>query len=102
MPYASSTAIAAAHSCTRTIGAGAVSRFATSASITSPWEIQATGRTGHSSSMISAIRSRRPNSATTGNAPSRFSSTRTTAISARARPRPRPVLDIPPIPGGNQ
>ena len=81
---------------------GAVSRFATSASITSPWEIQATGRTGHSSSMISAIRSRRPNSATTGNAPSRFSSTRTTAISARARPRPRPVLDIPPIPGGNQ
>ena len=48
MPYASSTAIAAAHSCTRTIGAGAVSRFATSASITSPWEIQATGRTGRS------------------------------------------------------
>jgi hypothetical protein len=36
MPYASSTAIAAAHSCTRTSGAGAVSRFATSASITSP------------------------------------------------------------------
>ena len=98
MPYASSTAIAAAHSSTRTSGAGAVSRFATSASITSPWEIQATSRTGHSSSTISAIRSRRPNSATTGSAPSRFSSTRTTAISARARPRPRPVLDIPLIP----
>jgi hypothetical protein len=31
MPYASSTAIAAAQSCTRSIGAGAVSRFATSA-----------------------------------------------------------------------
>ena len=98
MPYASSTAIAAAHSSTRTSGAGAVSRFATSASITSPWEIQATSRTGHSSSTISAIRSRRPNSATTGSAPSRFSSTRTTAISARARPRPWPVLDIPLIP----
>src|SRR5271165_654542 len=82
MPYASSTAIAAAHSSTRTSGAGAVSRFATSASITSPWEIQATSRTGHSSSTISAIRSRRPNSATTGSAPSRFSSTRTTAIPA--------------------
>ena len=100
MPYASSTAIAAAHSCTRSIGAGAVSRLATSASITSPWEIQATGRTGHSSSMISAIRSLRPNSATTGSAPSRFSSTRTTATSARARPRPRPVLDIPLMPWG--
>src|SRR5271166_3788043 len=68
MPYASSTAIAAAHSCTRTSGAGAVSRLATSASITSPWEIHATGRTGHNSSTISAIRSRRPNSATTGSA----------------------------------
>ena len=32
MPYASSTAIAAAHSCTRTSSAGAVSRLATSAS----------------------------------------------------------------------
>ena len=42
MPYASSTAIAAAHACTRTIGAGAVSRFATSDSITSPCEIHAT------------------------------------------------------------
>ena len=40
MPYASSTAIAAAHACTCTSGAGAVSRFATSASITSPWEIR--------------------------------------------------------------
>ena len=102
MPYASSTAIAAAHSCTRSIGAGAVSRLATSASITSPWEIHATGRTGHNSSTISAIRSRRPNSATTGSAPSRFSSTRTTATSARARPRPRPVLDIPLMPDVNQ
>ena len=46
--------------------------------------------------MISAIRSRRPNSATTGSAPSRFSSTRTTAICARARPRPRPVLTSRP------
>ena len=102
MPYASSTAIAAAHSSTRTSGAGAVSRFATSASITSPWEIQANGRTGHNSSTISAIRSRRPNSATTGSAPSRFSSTRTTAISARGRSRPRPVLDIPPTPAINR
>ena len=42
MPYASSTAIAAAHASTRTSGAGAVSRFATSASITSPCEIRAT------------------------------------------------------------
>jgi len=82
-------------------GAGAVSRFATSASITSPWEIGATSRTGHSSSTTSAIRSRRPNRATTGSAPSRFSSTRTTAISARARARPRPVLGIPPIPDVN-
>ncbi len=57
---------------------------------------------GHSSSMISAIRSLRPNSATTGSAPSRFSSTRTTATSARARPRPRPVLDIPLMPDVNQ
>jgi len=65
-------------------------------------EIQTTRRTGHNSSTISAIRSLRPNSATTGSAPSRFSSTRTTAISARARPRPRPVLDIPPIPHVNQ
>src|ERR1700722_1558236 len=52
--------------------------------------------------MISAIRSLRPNSATTGSAPSRFSSTRTTATSARARPRPRPVLDIPLMPDVNQ
>ena len=101
MPYTSSTAIAAAHASTCTSGAGAVSRFATSASITSPCEIGATGRTGHSSSTTSAIRSRRPNCATTGSAPRRFSSTRTTAISARARPRPRPVLDIPPIPDAN-
>ncbi len=102
MPHASSTAIAAAHSCTRSIGAGAVSRLATSASITSPCVIQATGRTGASSSMISAIRSRRPNSATTGSAPSRFSSTRATATSARARPVPRPVRDIPLMPTSNQ
>ena len=77
MPYTSSTAIAAAHSSTRTSGAGAVSRFATSASITSPCEIGATCRTGHSSSTISAIRSRRPNCATTGSAPSRFSKIKT-------------------------
>jgi len=49
MPY-TSTAIAAAHASTCTSGAGAVSRFATSASITSPCETGATGRTGHSSS----------------------------------------------------
>ena len=101
MPYTSSTAIAAAHASTCTSGAGAVSRFATSASITSPCEIGATCRTGHSSSTTSAIRSRRPNCATTGSAPSRFSSTRTAAISARARPRPRPVLDIPRMPDVN-
>ncbi|MGP0024783.1 MAG: hypothetical protein ACLPKE_15705 [Streptosporangiaceae bacterium] len=35
-------------SCTPSIGADAVSRVATSASMTSPCEIQATGRTGHS------------------------------------------------------
>src|SRR5271165_2715593 len=62
MPYASSTAIAAAHSSTRTSGAGAVSRFATSASITSPWEIQATSRTGtaHRRSPRSAAAARTP------------------------------------------
>ena len=38
----------------------------------------------------------------TGSAPSRLSTTRTTAICARARPRPRPVLDIPPMPEINQ
>ena len=98
---AGTTAIAAAHASTCTSGVGAVSRFATSASITSPCEIGATCRIGHSSSTTSAIRSRRPNCAATGSAPSRFSSTRATAISARTRPRPRPVLDIPLTPDVN-
>ena len=70
IPNVSATAHSRAHSATRTIGAGLVNRFATSASITCPWvKIGTSSRIGHARSMIPTRSSRRLNSATTGNDP---------------------------------
>jgi hypothetical protein len=53
-----------------TSGAGEVSRLATSASITWPWDKMATSRMGQTRSTMPARSSRRQNSAITGSAPS--------------------------------
>ena len=73
MPNTSSTANARAQSSTRRSGAGQVSRLATSAPITCPWVSVATSRTGQARSTIPARSSRRQKLATTGSAPSAFS-----------------------------
>lgn len=72
-PDTSGTANTRAQSSTCTSGAGDVSRLATGASITWPCVAIATPRTGHNRSIVPAISSRRPNAATTGNAPNDFS-----------------------------
>jgi hypothetical protein len=73
IPKTSSTAHWRAQSWTRSSGRGLVRRLATSASITCPWVTRATSRTGQARSTIPARSSRRQNSATTGSAPSSFS-----------------------------
>lgn len=73
IPSTASTAHSCAQSSTRHIGAGEVSRFATSASTTCPCDRIATSRTGHARSVIPTRSSRRLNSATTGNAPNALS-----------------------------
>ena len=73
MPKTSSTAHARAQSSTRRSGVGEVNRLATSASITCPWVRIATSRTGQARSTIPARSRRRQKSATTGSAPSTFS-----------------------------
>lgn len=73
-PNASSTAHPRAQSVTRHSGVGEVGQFATSASITCPWVRIATSfRIGHARSTIPARSNRRQYSATTGSAPSAFS-----------------------------
>src|SRR5438034_7984076 len=74
-PNTSGTAHARAQSSTRSNGAGEVNRLATNTSTTCPWvtaEVD-TSRIGHTASTICLNRNRRPNSATTGSAPSIFS-----------------------------
>ena len=73
MPNVSSTAHARAQSSTRHSGVGEVSRLATNAAITCPWVRMATSRTGQARSMIPSRSRRRQKLATTGNAPSSFS-----------------------------
>jgi hypothetical protein len=73
MPKTSGTAQAAAQSCTRRNGVGEVNRLATSTWITCPWVRVATSLTGQARSTISARSSRRQKLATTGSAPSSFS-----------------------------
>lgn len=55
IPKTSSTAHADAQSATLTMGFGLVRRLARRASITCPWLIQATSRTGQARSMILAM-----------------------------------------------
>ena len=69
----SGTAHAAAQSSTRRNGVGEVSRLATSTSITCPWVSVATWRIGQARSTMPARSSRRQKLATTGSAPSAFS-----------------------------
>ena len=73
MPKTSGTAHACAQSSTRPSGVGEVSRLATNAPITCPWVTVATSRTGQARSTMPARSRRRQNSATTGSAPSAFS-----------------------------
>jgi hypothetical protein len=73
MPKTSGTAQVAAQSSTRRSGVGEVNRLATNTSITCPWVRVATSRTGQARSTIPARSSRRQKSATTGSAPSVFS-----------------------------
>jgi hypothetical protein len=74
MPKTSSTAHSLAQSSTRSSGRGLKRRLAISASITCPWVTRATSwRIGQVRSTIPATSSRRQNSATTGSAPSSFS-----------------------------
>jgi hypothetical protein len=73
IPKTSSTAHARAHSSTRHSGVGEVSRLATSAQITCPWVRVATSRTGQTRSTIPRRSRRRQKLATTGSAPSVFS-----------------------------
>jgi hypothetical protein len=73
IPKTSSTAHARAHSSTRHSGVGEVSRLATRAWITCPWVRVATSRIGQARSTIPARSSRRQKLATTGSAPSVFS-----------------------------
>lgn len=69
VPKISSTAHPRAQSWTWPSGAGLVSRFATSASITPPCISSAKSRMGQARSTIPAGSIRRTNSATNGNAP---------------------------------
>jgi hypothetical protein len=73
MPKTSGTAHAAAQSSTRRSGVGEVSRLATSAQMTCPWVRVATSRTGQARSTIPCRSRRWQKSATTGSAPSSFS-----------------------------
>jgi hypothetical protein len=73
MPKTSGTAQAAAQSCTRRNGVGEVNRLATSTWITCPWVRVATSLTGQARSTIPSRSSRRQKLATTGSAPSSFS-----------------------------
>ena len=94
IPNVSATAHSRAQPATRTIGAGLVNRFATSASITCPWvKIGTSSRIGHARSMIPTRSSRRLNSATTGNDPN-ILSTLDGPYTARC-PRMAPVWQPP-------
>jgi len=73
IPNVSSTAHAAAQSSTRRSGVGEVSRLATSAQITCPWVKVATSLMGQARSTIPRRSRRWQKSATTGSAPSSFS-----------------------------
>jgi len=73
LPKTSGTAQVAAQSSTRRSGVGEVNRLATNTSITCPWVRVATSRTGQARSTIPRRSSRRQKSATTGSAPSVFS-----------------------------
>jgi hypothetical protein len=72
-PKTSVTAHAAAQSSTRRSGVGEVSRLATSTSTTCPWVRVATSRTGQARSTIPRRSRRWQKLATTGSAPSSFS-----------------------------
>jgi hypothetical protein len=73
MAKTSSTAHARAQSSTRRSGVGEVSRLATSAQMTCPWVRVATSRTGQARSTMPSRSRRRQKLATTGSAPSAFS-----------------------------
>jgi hypothetical protein len=73
MPKTSGTAQVRAQSSTRHRGVGEVSRLATSTWITCPWVRVATWRTGQARSTMPSRSRRRQKSATTGSAPSAFS-----------------------------
>jgi hypothetical protein len=73
IPKVSSTAQVAAQSSTRRSGVGEVSRLATSAQITCPWVSVATSRIGQARSTIPSRSRRWQKAATTGSAPSSFS-----------------------------
>ena len=73
MPSVSSTAQVRAQSSTRHSGVGEVSRLATNAQMTCPWVRVATSRIGQARSTIPCRSRRWQKLATTGNAPSSFS-----------------------------
>src|SRR5574342_238011 len=94
-PNTSSTAQVRAHRSRCTSGSGEVNRLATSISMTCPCvthEVD-TSRIGHSASTRSAMRSRRQNSATTGNEPSIFSTLAGPYTPASVRSRPLLMAD---------
>src|SRR5665213_411283 len=100
MPKTSGTAQVAAQSSTCTRGVGEVSRLATNASITWPWVARAMSRTGQARSTMPAMSNRRQNSATTGKAPSAFSTLgRPYRTEVRIQPFSRLQPDLLP---GNQ